>query len=155
MFIFRLQKALEHREEEEDRLKKEFLLKKNRLDQEKEILVEINELIDNTIHQFNSLRVGNLNPISLKNYETYLKKIKKDKSTQEGVVSEWRRITEQAKDKFIEGRKEKKVLEKLKEKKLEIYKLEKIKEEQKFIDELSNSMYNNRRNSYEEREKRS
>ena len=28
MFIFRLQKALEHREEEEDRLKKEFLLKK-------------------------------------------------------------------------------------------------------------------------------
>lgn len=155
MFIFRLQKALEHREEEEDRLKKEFLLKKNRLDQEKEILVEINELIDNTIHQFNSLRVGNINPISLKNYETYLKKIKKDKSTQEGVVSEWRRITEQAKDKFIEGRKEKKVLEKLKEKKLEIYKLEKIKEEQKFIDELSNSMYNNRRNSYEEREKRS
>ena len=37
MFIFRLQKALEHREDEEDRLKKEFLLKKNRLDQEKEI----------------------------------------------------------------------------------------------------------------------
>lgn len=155
MFVFRLQKALEHREEEEDRLKKEFLLKKNRLDQEKEILVEINELIDKTIHQFNSLRVGNLNPISLKNYETYLKKIKNDKNTQEGIVSEWRRVTEQAKDKFIEGRKEKKVLEKLKEKKLEIYKLEKIKEEQKFIDELSNSMYNNRRNSYEEREKRS
>ena len=32
MFIFRLQKALEHREDEEDRLKKEFLLKKNRSD---------------------------------------------------------------------------------------------------------------------------
>ena len=28
MFIFRLQKALEHREDEEDRLKKEFLLQK-------------------------------------------------------------------------------------------------------------------------------
>jgi flagellar FliJ protein len=132
-----------------------FLLKKNRLDQEKEILVEASKLIDKTIHEFNSLRTGTLNPISLKNYETYLKKIKRDKKNQEGIVSEWHRLTERAKDNFVEGRKEKKVLEKLKEKKLEIYRLEKIKEEQKFIDELSNSMYNNRRNSYEEREKRS
>ena len=113
MFIFRLQKALEHREDEEDRLKKEFLLKKNRLDQEKEILVEASKLIDKTIHEFNSLRTGTLNPISLKNYETYLKKIKRDKKNQEGIVSEWHRLTEQAKDNFVEGRKEKKVLEKL------------------------------------------
>lgn len=155
MFVFRLQKALEHREEEEDKLKKEFLLKKNRLDQEKEKLIEANDLINKTIHEFNNIRMGKLNPISLKNYETYLKKIKNDKQIQEGVVREWHRLTEQAKDNFVEGRKERKVLEKLKEKKLEIYKLEKIKEEQKFIDELSNSMYNNRRNSYEEREKRS
>ena len=58
-------------------------------------------------------------------------------------------------DTSIKARKEKKILEKLKQKKLDIYKLEKLKEEQKFIDEVSNSMYNNRRNSYEEREKRS
>ena len=155
MFIFRLQKALDHREEEEDRLRKEFLLKKNRLDQEKEVLNEIIQLIDVTIHKFNSIRMGNLNPVSLKNYESYLKKIKNDKTVQEGIIREWHRLTEQAKDNLIEARKEKKILEKLKQKKLDIYKLEKLKEEQKFIDELSNSMYNNRRNSYEEREKRS
>lgn len=144
MFIFRLQKALEHRVDEEDRFKKEFLLKKNRLDLEKEILIQKNALIDETVHNFNSLRVGNLDPRQLVNYESYLKKIKNDKTIQIGVVEEWRRVTEQAKDDFVEARKERKVLEKLKEKKYELYKLEEIKNEQKFIDELSNSMYNRR-----------
>jgi len=44
----------------------------------------------------------------------------------------------------VEARKERKILEKLKEKKHEIYKQEELKKEQKFIDELSNSMYNRR-----------
>lgn len=144
MFIFRLQKALEHRVDEEDRLKKEFLLKKNRLDLEKEILLKKSILIDETIHNFDNIRKGNINPSQLVNYETYLKKIKNDKIIQEGIVEEWRRVTEQAKDNFVEARKERKVLEKLKEKKYELYKLEQIKNEQKFIDELSNSMYNRR-----------
>lgn len=144
MFKFRLQKALEHRVEEEDRLKKEFLLKKNRLDSEKEILLQKEKLIEETIHKFNSIRMGNLNPMSLRNYETYLKKIKEEKVEQEKNVEQWRKITEEAKDCFVEARKERKILEKLKEKKHEIYKQEELKEEQKFIDELSNSMYNRR-----------
>jgi len=144
MFKFRLQKALEHRVEEEDRLKKEFLLKKNRLDSEKEILLQKEKLIEETIHKFNSIRMGNLNPMSLRNYETYLKKIKEEKVEQEKNVEQWRKITEEAKDCFVEARKERKILEKLKEKKHEIYKQEELKKEQKFIDELSNSMYNRR-----------
>lgn len=146
MFVFRLEKALEHRAEEEERLKKEFLLKKNRLDNEKEILRRKEKLIEETIHKFNDLRFGILNPISLRNYEIYLKRLKNEKTEQIAVVEHWREITEEAKDVFVEARKEKKVLEKLREKKLEIYKQEEIKKEQKFIDELSNSMYN-RRNS--------
>lgn len=144
MFKFRLQKALEHRVEEEDRLKKEFLVKKNRLDSEKEILLQKEKLIEETIHKFNSIRMGSLNALSLRNYETYLKKIKQEKLVQEEVLDQWRKITEEAKELFVEARKERKILEKLKEKKHEIYKQEELKNEQKFIDELSNSMYNRR-----------
>lgn len=144
MFVFRLEKALEHRAEEEERIKREFLLKKNRLDSEKEVLSQKIKLINETIHQFNELRYGTLNAISLRNYEIYLKKIKNEKIKQDEVVEQCRKITEEAKDAFIEARKEKKVLEKLKEKKYEVYKQEELKKEQKFIDELSNSMYNRR-----------
>lgn len=144
MFIFRLQKALEYRIEEEEKFKKEFLLKKNTLDLEKEKLHLAELEIVNTIHKFNDLRKGSLNAFSLRNYESYLKTIKDNKAKQEKTVENWRRIVEEAKDVFIEARKEKKILEKLKEKKYEIYKEDLLKNEQKFIDELSNSMYNRR-----------
>lgn len=144
MFVFRLQKALEYRIEEEEKFKKEFLLKKNTLDLEKEKLHLAELEIVNTIHKFNDLRKGTLNALSLKNYESYLKKIKDNKLKQEKVVENWKRIVEEAKEVFIEARKEKKILEKLKEKKYEIYKQDELKKEQKFVDELSNSMYNRR-----------
>lgn len=144
MFIFRLQKALEYRIEEEERLKKEFLLKKNTLDTEKEKLHLLELEILKTIEKFNGLRFGILNPLNLKNYEAYLKKIKSDKEKQNKLVENCRRILEEAKEAFIEARKEKKILEKLKEKKYELYKQQEMKKEQKFIDELSNSMYNRR-----------
>ena len=94
MFKFRLQKALEYREEEEERLKKEFLMKKNRLDQEKEVLTEKKLLIEKTIHEYNNIRIGNLNPLSLKNNESYLKKIKNEKELQAKKDAEAKALAE-------------------------------------------------------------
>jgi CopA family copper-resistance protein len=70
MFVFRLQKALEYRIEEEEKFKKEFLLKKNTLDLEKEKLHLAELEIVNTIHKFNDLRRGTLNALSLKNQDS-------------------------------------------------------------------------------------
>lgn len=153
MFVFKLQKALDNRIESEDEAKRNFLMKKNELDQEKQRLEEIELLILETLEKYKKLKEGTLNLISLKNYENYLKKIKLERTHQEFVVKNCHEALEELKELFIEARKERKMLEKLKEKKKEVYDEELIKEEQKFMEEISNSMYNNRRNADGKRKK--
>ena len=68
MFVFKLQKALDNRIESEDEAKRNFLMKKNELDQEKQRLEEIELLILETLEKYKKLKEGTLNIISLKNY---------------------------------------------------------------------------------------
>mgnify|MGYP000405511179 FL=1 len=57
MFVFKLQKALDNRIESEDEAKRNFLMKKNELDQEKQRLEEIELLILETLEKYKKLKV--------------------------------------------------------------------------------------------------
>ena len=145
MFKFKLQKALEIKIKEENEERKNLNEKQQLLKKEIEKLEEINENIKNIIASYSESKKGSLNISLMQSYENFLKKLKGEKESQVDIIDLVERKVEEAKDIFLEKRKERKIFEKLKEKRYEAFVKEELKKEQKFIDELSTSIYNRRR----------
>jgi len=145
MFKFKLQKALEVKEREEDKIKKELSENLEILKIEENKLESINIEIENTMISYSEIKKGILNISLMNSFEIFLRKLKVDKEKQVNNLISLEEKIQEIKDKFLEIRKEKKIFEKLKEKTYEKYLVEEIKKEQKFIDELSNTMYNRRK----------
>ncbi len=145
MFKFKLQKALEIKEKEEEEKRVELLEKQKILEKELEKLSGIEDEIGKTLDSYSKSKNGSLDINTMLSFENFLRKLKENKKDQIEIVDLYRNKVEECKDNFLEARKEKKIFEKLKEKSYEKYMEESLREEQKFIDELSSNMYNRRR----------
>lgn len=145
MFKFKLQKALEIKEKEEEEKRIELLEKQKILERELGKLSEIEDEITKTLDSYSMSKNGSLDINTMLSYENFLKKLKGNKESQVEVVKLYKNKVEECKENFLEARKDKKIFEKLKEKSYEKYMEESLREEQKFIDELSSNMYNRRR----------
>lgn len=145
MFKFKLQKALEIKIKEENEERKNLNEKQQLLKKEIEKLEEINGNIKNIIASYSESKKGSLNISLMQSYENFLKKLKGEKENQIDIIELVEKKVEEAKNLFLEKRKERKIFEKLKEKRYEAFVKEELRKEQKFIDELSTSIYNRRR----------
>lgn len=145
MFKFKLQKALEIKEKEEEEKRIELLEKQKILERELGKLSEIEDEITKTLDSYSMSKNGSLDINTMLSYENFLKKLKGNKESQIEIVELYKNRVEECKENFLEARKDKKIFEKLKEKSYEKYMEESLREEQKFIDELSSNMYNRRR----------
>ena len=141
-FQFRLQKLLEIREYKEKQVKnelagaerKKYLLveKKEKYlkedhDARKKMRLEENKK-EFTVERFNQ-------------YQQYFKRLKAGMKAQDKLINLADEEVKLINDKLIQARKEKRILERLKEKKLKKYMYEVQREEQNFFDEVGNNSF--------------
>ena len=140
-FHFKLQKLLDYRKIREEQAEAEFakatrvfLLEKDRLKQLETTLVETFELLKAEQGKPSSL-------LMLKMFQDYIDK------TREGIHIQATRVAAAADRRqsclrlFEEASRKRKIVDKLREKKLEQYQEEVLQEEQSFLDELASQRY--------------
>jgi len=137
-FKFRLQTPLKIKQMVEDINKQELLkaiIKKN---EEQKRLEDIYRIRDYNQKQLakdicqNSIKVGDI-----KYYETFLSYLLQSAKQQQKKVIEAESLYEHRRLSFIESKKNRQILEKLRDKKLEVYNLMVQREEQKMSDQIA------------------
>ncbi|WP_069997453.1 flagellar export protein FliJ [Cellulosilyticum sp. I15G10I2] len=147
MFKFELNSVLSLKEKVEDTKKRELgaaSTHKEGLEQQKEILVTehdglYNAIKANTCADFDIKQIRTLN--------RYSHHIKKRIKQAENDINKAQEVVEQKRDELLQAMKERKILEKLKEIKLEHYVIEAKRTEQLLIDEMVSYKYGEARRS--------
>lgn len=142
-FKYKMETLLKLKENLEKQLKIEFINMKNCLTEEKEKLNKLNQ----RYHKYESLLIKNLknelNITDINSHKNSLVFINKKINEQEELINEIEEDLEKIIKNLIQIIKEKKVLEKLKDKEYEKYKIELKKEEDKEIDDFISFKYGN------------
>lgn len=141
-FKFSLQRVLEIRKHKEELLKNELVTLRREHTHEESIL---RELETKHIEQLNEIRkrqsCPNISSEEMLRYYLYLERLDNDIERQQTKLLELEQKVEAAKERLIKASQERKVLEKLHERKFEEWKWEQEKIEQAFLDEIALSMY--------------
>lgn len=144
MFIFKFQKALEFKQKEEDAAQREYQKSLDLLEREQNKLKEIKNSIDETLKKYENSKKGRIDIKQLTFFESYLNRLKTDYLNQDEICEILKKKTQHLFENFLELRKERKILVKLKEKQFADYEEKERKDEAKMLDELSNNMFNRR-----------
>lgn len=140
-FRFRLESVLKVREAKEDAKKREFGVKMGHLHREEG---RMNELEDQSEHHDKSRMekgVGRITVHGLIHDFFYARHLEKKQEDQQVLVDKAREDMEGKRSELVEASKEKKVLERLKEKKHEEWNKAAVKEEQDLIDEIASQRF--------------
>lgn len=141
-YTYRLQSLINIREKLEEQKKNELAIENHKLLEEKQILNNFNDDVENTLKSQEEYLSNSINTFQLQQYMQYLDKLKIEIKKQTKVVNKQEKITEKVRLELMEHTKAKKSLEKLKEKDFEAYLEEEKKAEQKVIDEIVSYKYN-------------
>ncbi len=138
-FQFRLQKLLEIREHKEKLIKNELgkaMAKRVReVEKKNQALANIELNLQKMREEENN---NTLSVNRLMQYQSYLKKLKYDIAEQDNIISIIDEEIAMINKKLIAARKDKKILERLKARKKDVYMYEMNKEEQNFFDDIGN-----------------
>jgi flagellar FliJ protein len=135
-FKFRLQRVLETKESEERQKKRELGEKQNLLAQEEAVLTQLlAQIDDHEQKQRHSIEVSS-NAGDLLRQHRWQLELNKQKKQQLHNINKCEKEVEKARLALVEATREKRVLEKLKEKQLEEYKKYLTAEEQKVLDDV-------------------
>ncbi|WP_425449191.1 flagellar export protein FliJ [Dethiothermospora halolimnae] len=142
-FDFRLQKILEYKETIEQTKKTQYSREKRILDKEED---KLNEYVNKKKHisDERNEKIGRTTVGYLKNSNSYLHEINKAIKKQKKVVDNQKNNLYKAKQKLIESVKDKKSIEKLKEKDYENFLYLQRKEEEKVVDQIVSFSASNR-----------
>lgn len=138
-FQFRLQRVLKYRETIEDTRKKEFSEISRIYELEAEKLRSLREEQGEKLQELGELQRGILNLLVILFYHAYLARLRTEIDAQEKRVEEVRLEKEQKREALIQASKDKKVLERLRERELEAYQKEEDRKLQVFMDEIGTS----------------
>ncbi len=142
-FIFRLQPVLNLKKQLEDNAKNNLAKSSRKLEEEKQILVELNEQKDSYLNKMSQDMESGVPVYRLRGYNDYFAGAKVKISHQKDNVNNAQRIVDINREELVKAVQEKKILVKFKEKKQEEYQKEALKEEQKTIDELNSYKFRN------------
>ncbi|MFC1538583.1 flagellar export protein FliJ [Candidatus Latescibacterota bacterium] len=141
-FRFRLESVLRFRRAKEDEKKREFGITLGELKREEKRYNEIVSSSENHDRLIEKTGKGRMSIRSLINNFYYARHLDNTKTTQEKVVDAAKEVTNKKHTELVEATKKKKVLDRLKERKLEDYNKKLLKEEQDFIDDISSQHFN-------------
>lgn len=135
-FKFKLQTFLNIKEQMEKSIKNELGAAISKLELEKSILREIQLEINNQEEDYRGEASAKVTLSSLKNRIEYIKFMRGREESQKQRVNEEKRNVDKIRERLIETMKEKKVLEKLRQKEFALFKKEQERAEQLLLDEL-------------------
>ncbi len=142
-FRFRLESLLRFRAAKEEEKKREFGVVLGHLKHEE---AQYNAIVNN-IDQHNRFMdesgQGKISVRTLMRNFFYARSLEKNKSKQKKAVKKAEELAGEKRSELTEATKKKRILERLKENKLEEYNQAVIKEEQALIDEFATQRYNN------------
>ena len=142
-FRFRLESLLRFRAAKEEEKKREFGVVLGHLKHEE---AQYNAIVNN-IDQHNRFMdesgQGKISVRTLMRNFFYARSLEKSKSEQKKAVKKAEELAGEKRSELTEATKKKRILERLKENKLEEYNQAVIKEEQAIIDEFATQRYNN------------
>lgn len=140
-FDFKLQRVLEYKGYKEDQIKIELSQANQLYSQEEGILWDMEEKIDDCLMRLQHEQIAKLNQtISIDEliwYHNYLSGLKQLIARQKKRLEELLAKIEEIRQRLIKASQEKRVLERLKEKKWLEFKEEIVRQEQSFLDEVA------------------
>jgi flagellar FliJ protein len=143
-FEFRLQKVMETTKTREELKKRELAKALVVLAQNESLLESMLERLEEQIEEYNTRKLKpSMTASDLMNFSHYTEKLLADIQHQKRTIEDLAEKVRQHREKLIEITKDKKILERLKEKRYEEYRKKLRSMEQKFIDELSVRAYQN------------
>ena len=143
-FEFRLQKVMETTKTREELKKRELAKALVVLAQNESLLESMLERLEEQIEEYNTRKLKpSMTASDLMNFSHYTEKLLTDIQHQKRTIEDLSEKVRLHREKLIEITKDKKILERLKEKRYEEYRKKLRSMEQKFIDELSVQAYQN------------
>lgn len=136
-FVFRLETALEHRRRIEEMRRTELAEVQNRQRREVERLAELFEHRATSMRQAQAERVGRISPSDAETRERFLVRLETDIGQQQDAIALIEREVEAKVHEVVAATQETQALENLRERHLQEYREEELREEQKFLDEIA------------------
>ena len=137
-FEFRLQKVMETTNTRQELQKRELALALTDLSSKEDFLEKMLLKLESQIDQFSGRKKErSMTAAEMLNFSAYTEKMVSEVRQQEVLIVQVTEMVRQQREKLLEISKDKKVLERLKERKYEEYRKKLRKMEQKFMDEIS------------------
>ena len=136
-FVFKLESVLNLKKQIEDNAKNNLAKSSRILELEKDVLVELNQQKDTYLSKMSEDMEVGVPVYRLRGYNDYFSGAKVKISNQKDIVNNAQRIVDINREELVKAVQEKKILVKFREKKMEAYRIEALKDEQKTIDEIN------------------
>ncbi|RBP46762.1 flagellar export protein FliJ [Garciella nitratireducens] len=145
-FQYPMETILNYRKEKEEIVKQQFSQIQKQYFLEEKFLKNLEEKLENVIKAYLHGEKRLIDSIELKNIQQYINFLRKKIDVQKQIVVKIQEKLEQKHQQVLFAQRDRKIIEKHKEKALEKYKLELNYHEQKIIDELA--LYTCRKNKW-------
>ncbi len=140
-FKFKLETVLNVRTRVEDLRKKELQVAEVKKEQAKKVLIRRQTEVSETIEVYRKNCQQKMDLYLATNYHKFLLYQNKQVDLATNHLMECDNVVAHKREELVEASKEKKIVEKLKEKAFEVYKAEEMNEEVKFLDELGTGQF--------------
>lgn len=140
-FSFKLQSLLNVKIQQEDNLKNEMGKAVQKLEREKERLLQLEEEKEGYISELKGNVTKKITVDKIRKYTVYISFISDKIKAQKDNVNFAQKYVDKIREELVKMLKERQILEKFKEKKYEHFLQEQIKEEQKINDEITSYKY--------------
>lgn len=147
-FVFKLQTALNLKIKEEDRVKEELRRLTNRCQEEFDVLAALEERLGQLEDRLRRRQEARVDVAEIQRCLDYLPVMKDRILRQKEVIRRIKEEIEKTRQELVEIMRERKVLEKLRERHFAQYLVEVNREEQKIIDEMATNGYNRKDPAY-------
>jgi len=141
MFSFRLQSVLNYRAALEEKRLGEYAEAKKRFDEARKVLLSLNEQQARLLAEIKMLQSKPFSAVDLAMHLSLFEQCKAKKERQELVVSQLLKELQKCRALLLEARKERKIMDNLKERKRKEYDAELMSQERKAIDETAVNRY--------------
>ncbi|HOQ06578.1 MAG TPA: flagellar export protein FliJ [Clostridiales bacterium] len=140
-FIFKMQSVLNIRKQKEDSIKNELADAMRKLEAEKRKLAELEDRLENTVREFNE-KTKKSTVHELIEFNEYLSVLNSRIRSQKENVNIAAQYVDKVREELVKAMKDRKILEKLKDRQYEQFLMEQKKLEQKTNDEIVSYNYN-------------
>ncbi len=142
MFQFKLQTLLNYRRQREETFQQEFAEIKQTWEEQRETLKKYHDQWKECIDGWRSIQNESLSILEISLYQKYMLRLKHEIIQQADKVKDCLQKMDKMREILLSARKDKKIIEKLQENHLNEYRMDQLKKEKKFLDEVATQRFN-------------